>query len=215
MSSGYPICSTLPCDITAMRSLITSASSWSCVTYTNVTPTSRWMRISSSCICLRSLRSSAPSGSSSRSTAGSFTSARAERDPLLLAAGELRRAAVVVAVQLHEVEVALDPVADVALRDLLAPQPERDVVGDGQVREQRVRLEDRVDVALERRDADDVAARQLDPARSRALRIPQSCAARSSCRSLTDRASRRTRPRPTVIVTSSTATMSPKRFVTP
>ena len=33
--------------------------------------------MSSSCICLRSLRSSAPSGSSSRSTAGSLTSARA------------------------------------------------------------------------------------------------------------------------------------------
>ena len=81
-----------------------------------------------------------------------------ERDPLLLAARELGGPALVVAVELHEVEVALDPVADLGLRDLLAPQTERDVVGDGQVREQRVRLEDGVDVALERRDADDVAA---------------------------------------------------------
>ena len=63
--------------MTAMRSDIASASSWSCVTYRNVIPTSRWMPFSSTCICLRSFRSSAPSGSSSRSTAGRFTSARA------------------------------------------------------------------------------------------------------------------------------------------
>ena len=52
-----------------------------------------------------------------------------------------------------------------AFGDLLAPQAERDVVGHGQVREQRVRLEHGVDVALVRRHADDVAAGQHDPAR--------------------------------------------------
>ena len=40
-------------------------------------PTSRWMRLSSTCICLRSFRSSAPSGSSSSSTTGRLISARA------------------------------------------------------------------------------------------------------------------------------------------
>ena len=40
-------------------------------------PTSCWMRFSSSCISLRSFRSSAPSGSSSSSTRGRLTSARA------------------------------------------------------------------------------------------------------------------------------------------
>src|SRR5947207_2882198 len=70
-----------------------------------------------------------------------------------------------VARQLHEVEVALDPLADIALRHLLTPQPERDVVGDGQVREQRVRLEHGVDVSLVGRDADDVAPGQLEPSR--------------------------------------------------
>ncbi len=38
----------------------------------NVMPTSCWMRLSSTCICLRSLRSSAPSGSSRRRTAGRY-----------------------------------------------------------------------------------------------------------------------------------------------
>ena len=31
--------------MTAMASAIDMASSWSCVTWTNVTPTSRWMRL--------------------------------------------------------------------------------------------------------------------------------------------------------------------------
>ena len=65
-----------PPFMTAIVSAIVIASSWSCVTCTNVMPTSSWIRFSSSCICLRSFRSSAPSGSSSRRTRGWFTSAR-------------------------------------------------------------------------------------------------------------------------------------------
>ena len=87
-----------------------------------------------------------------------------ERDALLLTARQLRRSPVVVARQLHQIEVALDPVLDVALGDLLAPEAERDVVGHRQVREQRVRLEHGVDVPLERRHADDVLPGQHHPA---------------------------------------------------
>ena len=76
-SSGVPSCSTLPWFMIAIRSLIVSASSWSWVTYTNVIPTSTWMRLSSSCRLRRSLRSSAPSGSSRSSTVGRLTRARA------------------------------------------------------------------------------------------------------------------------------------------
>src|SRR5881409_3499538 len=43
----------------------------------NVIPTSPWMRLSSVCISWRSLRSSAPSGSSSSSTSGRLTIALA------------------------------------------------------------------------------------------------------------------------------------------
>ena len=74
-SSGEPSCSIRPPFMTAIESAIVIASSWSCVTWMNVMP-SCWMRLRNSCICLRSLRSSAPSGSSSRSTRGRQTSAR-------------------------------------------------------------------------------------------------------------------------------------------
>ena len=63
--------------MTAMRSESDIASPWSCVTYMNVMPTWSWMRSSSSSMCWRSLRSSAASGSSSSSTCGRSTSARA------------------------------------------------------------------------------------------------------------------------------------------
>ena len=66
-----------PLFITATVSAIVMASSWSWVTWMKVSPTSVWMRLSSTCISRRSLRSSAPSGSSSSSTSGWLTSARA------------------------------------------------------------------------------------------------------------------------------------------
>ena len=63
--------------MTAMVSAIVMASSWSWVTCTKVMPTSVWIRLSSSCMARRSLRSSAPSGSSSSSTWGLLIRARA------------------------------------------------------------------------------------------------------------------------------------------
>ena len=74
---AVPTCSIRPSLKTAIRSLIVSASSWSWVTKTKVMPTSRWIALSSTCICSRSLRSRAPSGSSSSSTRGRLTRARA------------------------------------------------------------------------------------------------------------------------------------------
>jgi hypothetical protein len=76
-SAGGPSCSTRPSFMTATVSAMVMASSWSCVTCTNVMPASAWMRLSSSCISRRSARSSAPSGSSRSSTDGLFTRARA------------------------------------------------------------------------------------------------------------------------------------------
>ena len=66
-----------PLFITATVSAMVMASSWSWVTWMKVRPTSVWMRLSSTCISRRSLRSSAPSGSSSSSTSGWLTRARA------------------------------------------------------------------------------------------------------------------------------------------
>ena len=70
-----------------------------------------------------------------------------QRDALLLAAGELGGAPALKALELDELEDLGHAHARLGLRDLLALQPEADVLLDRQVREQRVALEDRVDVA--------------------------------------------------------------------
>ena len=180
-----------PSRITAIVSAIDIASSWSCVTCTNVMPTSRWMWLSSSCSCLRRRRSSAPSGSSSSSARGRLTSARASATrccwPPDICAG-LRRAS---GVSWTSVERLGDAALDLVLGDLLALQPEGDVLLDRHVREQRVALEDRVDVALVRRHVGDVDAAELDGALRSAPRSRRSSAASSSCRSPRARAARR------------------------
>jgi hypothetical protein len=66
-----------PARITAMRSLMASASSWSWVTNSAVMPRRLISRRSSICMPVRSLASSALNGSSSSSTFGSSTSTRA------------------------------------------------------------------------------------------------------------------------------------------
>ena len=77
LARASPRCSMRPSFITAMRSLITSASSWSWVTKIEVMPRSRSRRRSSICMVSRSLRSSALNGSSSSSSAGFTAIARA------------------------------------------------------------------------------------------------------------------------------------------
>ena len=72
-----PICTMRPSRMMQTRSLIDSASSWSCVTRMKVMPSERCRFCSSICISRRSLRSSAASGSSRSSTFGSLISARA------------------------------------------------------------------------------------------------------------------------------------------
>ena len=76
---------------------------------------------------LRSFRSSAPSGSSSSSTAGPVHQRARQRHALLLAAGELARRAVLAAAQLHQLERLRHPRVDLAPGPSGA-QPERDVV---------------------------------------------------------------------------------------
>ncbi len=81
-----------------------------------------------------------------------------ERDALALAAGELDRLAVAVAAEPHHLEHLVDLALALGARDALHLQPVADVLGDGHVREERVVLEDRVDVALERRQMRDLLA---------------------------------------------------------
>ena len=75
-----------------------------------------------------------------------------ERDPLALAARQLAGLALVVALEADHPERLGDARRPLGLRDLADHQAVGDVVADGHVREQRVVLEDRVDVAIERRD---------------------------------------------------------------
>ncbi len=118
-----------------------------------------------------------------------------EGDALLLAAGELSRLALLHPLQAHRAQRGSDARAHIVTAHALDAQPERDVLEHAHVREQRVRLEHHVDVPLGRRHVRDVAAAQQDAPARWAPRSRRSCAASSSCRSPTARASRRTRPR--------------------
>src|SRR6185437_5594499 len=88
-------------------------------------------------------------------------------DPLLLPAGELPRLAPLEAGEADELEGLADPLPELATLDAAPAEPECDVLEDREVREQRIRLEDRVHVALVRRQRRDVDAPELDPALGR------------------------------------------------
>jgi hypothetical protein len=92
-----------------------------------------------------------------------------QRDPLPLAAGELAGLAVAVAGHLHAGQRLLGPVTASGAAHLAHGQAVLDVLPDGQVREQRVVLEDRGDVALERRRPGHVRAAERHRAGGRRL----------------------------------------------
>ena len=92
-----------------------------------------------------------------------------ESDALLLATGQLGGLAVGEVGQSDHLEHLGDVGLVLALRDLLRLRSEADVVGNGHVREERVLLEDGVDIALVRRDSADVDAVQQDLAGCRLL----------------------------------------------
>ena len=178
-------------------------------------PTSCWMRLSSTCSCLRSLRSSAPSGSSSSSTAGRLTSARASATRccwppeswrgLRLASAASRRAR------------APRPRAarTSSFGDALALEAEGDVLLDAQVREQRVALEDGVGRAAGRRQAGHVVAVEQHRALARLLEAGDHAqGGRLAAAGRAEHGEELARagcPDPCCL----TAVKSPKRFVTP
>ncbi len=92
-----------------------------------------------------------------------------ESDALALAARELARLALLVALQADHPERLGDPDGPLRLRDLADHQPVGHVVTDRHVREEGVVLEDRVDVAVERRDGRHVLAVEQDAALGRDL----------------------------------------------
>ena len=92
-----------------------------------------------------------------------------ERDPLSLTAGELSRLPVAVFREAHHLQSILDEPAPLGPGNLPHHEAVADVVGDGHMREQRVILEHRVDLALVWSEAGDVVAAQRDPAGGRCL----------------------------------------------
>ncbi len=143
------------------------ASSWSWVTWMKVRPTSVWMRLSSTCISRRSLRSSAPSGSSRSSTSGWLTSARASATrccwpPESWAGLRLPNWVICTSSRASSASLA----ASLALRRL---GPNDDVVADGEVGEERVGLEDGVDRALVGTRPGQVGVADQHPPRGRLL----------------------------------------------
>jgi len=92
-----------------------------------------------------------------------------ERDALLLPARELRGLALLEAAQPNELQDRAHPSLPLLFRQPLVLQPEGDVVGDVEVREERIALEHGVDAALVRGDARDVAAVEDDPSARRQL----------------------------------------------
>ena len=149
--------------MTAMRSDMVRASSWSWVTKMKVMPTSRWMRFSSSCIDLAQLQVQGAEGLVEQQGLGQVDQGAGERDALLLAAGELVRLALRHVGQAHDLEQLHHAGLDDVVRRLLVAQAERHVLEHVHVGEQRVVLEHGVDVALVGRGARDVLAVQQDP----------------------------------------------------
>ena len=92
-----------------------------------------------------------------------------EGDALHLAAGHLTRLPLLVAGHLHQLQRGPHPAFDVALRDLAPTKAEGHVVEHVEVREQRVGLEDGVDVAAVRGKSRHVLAAQVDGTRGGVL----------------------------------------------
>ena len=90
-----------------------------------------------------------------------------QRDALLLAAGELARQALGEAAQAHQSQRFGDARRNVGFRHLAHLEPEGHVLGDGQMREQRVALEHHAGVALPRRQHRDVLAAEAHAAGGR------------------------------------------------
>ena len=88
---------------------MTSASRWSWVTLMVVTPSSCWMRRNSSCMSSRSLRSERRQRLVEQQEVGLEHQRAGDRDPLLLAAGQLVVAGAPQARQAHQLQIALDP----------------------------------------------------------------------------------------------------------
>ena len=149
--------------MTAMRSEISSASSWSCVTKTNVVPTARCTARQFGPQRLAQLGVQRAERLVEQQHRRPAHQGPGQRDALLLAAGELGG---VPAGELGSRTRSSASPARVRRSALLTPGRQRSpychVLRHGQVREQRVALEDRVDRTPVGRRAGEIAAVEQD-----------------------------------------------------
>src|SRR3954451_1465920 len=152
-----------------------------------VTPSVLWIFLISARIATRSFASRFDSGSSIRNACGwrpgrPPTGARARAPPrgarglwlahdraahgdaLALAARERARLALEERLEVEDARGLVHAVLDLGFVDAFEPEPERDVVVDGQVRIERVALEDHRDVAVAWRHVVDHAVADLQDA---------------------------------------------------
>ena len=172
------------------------------------------MRLSSICISSRSLRSRAPSGSSRSRTRGRLTSARASATRCRWPPESWPGLRLLVAVEAdHPQRLARRAGRARPSATLRTISPYATLSPHGHVREQRVVLEDGVDVALERRQARDVLRRGGGPGPRSAARSPRSSAASSSCPSPDGPSIEKNSPSAISRSMPSTAATSPKRLL--
>ena len=128
-SAGEPSCSITPWFMTATVSAMVMASSWSCVTWMNVMPTSDWIRFSSSCIWLAQLQVERAERLVEQQHPGPVDERPGQRDALLLAARHLPRLAAGQAAERHQLDARRRPAVRISAFETLAlAQAEGDVV---------------------------------------------------------------------------------------
>ena len=168
------------------------ASSWSWVTWMKVRPTSVLDPLDLDLHRPAQLEVERAERLVEEQHLGAVDQGPGQRDPLLLAAGELGRLLPGLAAELDEVEHLAHLGVDVAL--LAATQPEGDVLVDVEVREERVALEHRVDRPLVGLGVGDVVAGQRDRARAGRLQTGHHPQRGRLAAARTGRAARRTSP---------------------
>src|SRR5258708_3993861 len=92
-----------------------------------------------------------------------------ERYALLLSAREFARATRTIFIEPHQRQGLLDALRNISLWHVVHLQPEGDILGDAHVWEERIRLEDGIDVTLVSRGCADWLALDKHLARSRQL----------------------------------------------
>src|SRR6185437_3729357 len=101
---------------------------------------------------------------------GSIHQRTGKRDPLLLTTRQLTWPTFAATGQVHDFEHLAHLASNLKLRDLLAPETERDILEHAHMREQGIGLENHVDVPPVRRHPGNVHALQPDHALGRLLK---------------------------------------------